>query len=129
MTTAQDVRAWLGPANETATAAQVEEICRAWDRLDELHDGWDPSDPDRTESATGAAMTILGDATLESLGQDVRNAQSRLDEGCGSRAGVLAAQARLQGAMIVADHRGVPLSEIARASGAARTTVYARLGR
>lgn len=125
--TAQDVRSWLGPAD--ATGEQVDQIRTAWDALDALHAEWDPDDPDREESSTGAAMMVLGDATLESLGQETRDTQARLDERRGSRLAVLAAQARLQGAMVVADQQGMSPTEIARRSGVARSTVLRRLGR
>lgn len=106
------------------TPEQQELFQRAAGRISEIYREEYPDSPEDEASMTadqlvGAAQYALGDAALESLGDEMRGAQ----------VAYLEALDRLQGAIIAADIQGVPIVQIADRAHVARATVYKRLGR
>lgn len=71
------------------------------------------------DAVSGAAQYALGDATLDSLGGEVRRAQQAYAQALDT----------LQGAMVAAHIQGLSERAIADQAGVARETVRKRLGR
>lgn len=107
-----DADAWLGTAADAATDGQKDALARAAAAIDER---WpDPDDADtRIQALSAATEVILGDDTLEVIGQ----AHAR------ALADYLEAQAALTGAIIASALDGEAETRLAARAGVTRPTV------
>ena len=108
-TQTHEVLAYLGDAAGDVTAEQVETLRRVFDRI--------PAD--NAYAGSAAAEMLLGDLTMDQMVSDLAAARAAYDAALGRAAGV----------MLLMDEQGVSPTEIAKALGVTRPTVYKRLGR
>ncbi len=116
-----EIRAWLGPAYDKMTEEQVADFTLLVQRIEDRYpSNWQHRDESEPGSAmmVGALQVLIGDSTLEGLG----------DEWAQAKAAERAAMKRLWGGIMVADAR-LSEVEISRRANVSRVTVRKALGK
>lgn len=113
--------------NAEVTDEQRQQIRTAWEAIAARYADADPQDPDAVTTAPAAAVqVILGDATLEALGQAYTVARAAEREAMAAlTGGIAAAAAQGMTERALAEHAGVTRVTVRKALGKGSTSRFA----
>lgn len=105
---------WLGPAADTITDEQLQQLDQAADAIAARWPGPDDEDT-RREALSGAMQVIVGDDTIEGLAEERHRARRSAQEAMDRLAGAMIAQPAAEEQL--AARTGLPRDTVRRALG------------